>query len=146
MPVWAVAPFFGACSTRTQLELPFWAIWFRRLFPQCFLCFVAFFISTLALAGVSVLFWCFVRIVCVVWVVCVAFPCLARLLLLLPLGSFATQLLRCFVLLLFLCGPLCSINSCLRLYYSLCCSSFCLRLSLSLGVFVPLPALVRELA
>ena len=43
MPFWAVVHFFGACSTHTQLELPFWAIWFYCFFPQCLLCSVALF-------------------------------------------------------------------------------------------------------
>ena len=85
MPVWAVAPFFGACSAPTQLELPFWAIWFRCLFQQCRLC-SGLCVSTVALAGVPVLSWSFVRVVCAAFVV---FCCLARLLLLLGSPAFA---------------------------------------------------------
>ena len=72
-----------------QLELPFWAIWFRCLFQHCRLC-SGLCVSTVALAGVPVLSWSFVRVVraafvyFAAWLAC--FCCLARLLLLLPLG------------------------------------------------------------
>ena len=85
MPVWAAGAFLwcllcsyatGAALLGHLVPLPF----STELPLLCGLC-----VSTVALAGVPVLFWCFVHMVCAAFVV---FPCSAYLLLLLPLGRF----------------------------------------------------------
>ena len=143
MPVWAVAPFFGACSAPMKLELHFWAIWFRCFFLQSRLCSVAF--VSLPLPSLVCLY-CF-GVLCAWCVLCLLFfPARLACCCCCPWAVFGTFLLGCFALLLVLRVRLLCSYSCLRLYFGLCTLDSCCRLSVNLGGFVLLPAPGHELA